>query len=231
MENMAYQLPEDGAERLAIATVEQLTYRITAKKVSHPLFDKNKFCDFYLSLRIPAKLSGGLVLSEHKKLYDLPKEFMQYYEIRDPMPISFLEVYPRGVIVPSEIENDISKSKHKSLSYKIRAEIARLNRRLSPKITGGKHGKHVFASEIAYMKMLRDKDMAEMLSEEAKKKEPYFGFIRVNYNHLKPRSMGPGWLDPKEVEWLKSFPVIIIPEITTEKLEVMVNKEIKILGF
>ncbi len=233
MKNPQY-MDKETAEKLAEATVNQFYYRLAIEKIEHqsPVLDKKKFYDFFISLPIPANPSGGLILSTHKKPCDFPKEYMQSYEIRRPTPVADLEIYPRGVIISSKIEEDISRSIARPFSDKVRAEIVRFNRRIGPRVAPyfGKQGKHMFPSELAYMKMLRDEEISKLLLAEAKKQEPFFGFMRVDYNKLKPRNKEPGWLLPKETAWIKAFPVIIIPGITTEQLEIMVDKERKMLG-
>ena len=157
---------------------------------------------------------------------------MQHYEVRRPSPMVDLDIYPRGIIVSSNLERDISRSLHRDISYRIKAEAIRFNKRYGPKIAPlfKKQGKHIFPSEISYLKMLRDKEVADILVASAERQEPYFGFIRVDYNSLRPRNNKPGWLLPKEVEWLKPLPVIIIPGITEEQLRILEKKEKKALG-
>ena len=220
-----------SAARLAKATIDQLNYRLGLKETDTHVFDYNRFQDFFLSLTTPEESSGGLVLSGHKKLYDLPRDFMQHYEVRNPAPIADLEVYPRGVIVSSGIEGDITRYKDKTVLERVKAEIARANKRFGPRFTKGKHGRHSFSSEIAYAKMLRNEDIRAVLRTTIARQEPYLGFMRVDYHSLKPKVNTPGWFTPKQVDWIKSFPVIIIPGISQEQLEVMVNKETELLGF
>jgi hypothetical protein len=218
------------ANRLADATMEQLAYRLHAKNPKELLLDRMKFYEFYLSLPFKPDSEGGLFLADHKKAYDLPKDFMQHYEIRNPMPIVDLDIYPRGVILPSRLEEDIATSNNAPLSERIKAGLIIVNRNVSPIITMGKHGSHAFPSLISYHKLLRDEDLTEILQGYAKKGEQYFGFIRADFGKLKPRAKKPGWLEPKQADWIKSFPILIVPGISPEHLEIMVEKERKLLG-
>ena len=230
MENDKPRSWAEHAERLATATVSQFAYRLSLEKTETQMLDQMKFRDFYLSMYDTKNPISALVLAKHKKPYDFPKDFMQHYEIREPAPIADLEIYPRGIIVSSAIEEDISRSrKEGSFSERLKAKLVKINQTYAPKVTFGKHGKHAFPSEMAYMSLLKDKDIAKLLIE-ASEQEPYFGFVRADYHSLVPRSSAPGWLAPKQVDWIQSFPVIIIPALSTEQLEIMVEKERKLLG-
>lgn len=228
MQNDEY-MDQATAKRLGNATIEQFAYRLDLDRTILPFLDFDRFYNFFLSLKIPSNPAQGLILSEHEEFCDLPKKFMQHYEIRNPAPIADLEIYPRGVIDSSKIRADIERSQHKPVSEKIIAELIRANRKYGPRITFGKHGTHAFLSKIAYIKMLRNPDIADLLLDAAKK-ESYFGFVRADYHSLKPRNTLPGWLPPKTTEWVKSLPIIIVPGINKDQLEIMVDKERKLLG-
>ena len=220
----------EHADRLATATVSQFAYRLTMEKEDLQMLDQMKFRDFYLSLPHSEESTNALILAKHKKYLDFPKEYMQHYEIRNPSPVADLEIYPRGIILSSKIKEDISRSKKESsFSERLRAKLVKINQIYGPKVTFGKHGKHAFPSEIAYMKLLKDKEIAKLLIK-ASEQEPYFGFVRADYHSLIPRNKDPGWLAPKQVDWIQSFPVIIVPGIEREQLEVMVEKERQLLG-
>jgi hypothetical protein len=216
------------AERLANATMEQFAYRLETAPDCLKL-DKNSFYEFFRSLDLPEKACGGLILSDHKRYADYPKEFQQSYEIRDPAPVARLDITPRGVIDSHNLEGDIQRGREKPFMDRFRAELERANRRFSPKFTGGKHGKHAFLSDIQYIKMLREDKIADVLREYAKKEDRYFGFIRVDYNNLAP--LERGWYKKREINWIKAFPVVIIPGIKEEHLKLIERRERRILKY
>jgi len=226
-------MSEEQAKKLAEACVAQMEYRLGIDERER--LDYNKFYNFFASLQIPEKSDYGLVLLKHKKIGDVPgKEYIQKIEIRElgePIIIKWVDIIPRGVIVTAKLEEEISKCSDKSLKENLEAKIVKINRMLGPKLTLGKHGTHAYSSQMAYFELLKDKEIRNSLLDLIEQsKEEYFGFLRVDYSISQPRSTNPGWYTPPQKNPSKSAPILIIPGISNELIELLEEREINLLG-
>jgi hypothetical protein len=227
-------------DALAESARFQIHFRVNAYTGIKPQFDtyneyliNSKFSKFFLSLELPKQdnLATGLITTDAMLRADFHKlkEYQFSYGSTPECP-TLIEFYPRGIVLTSHLEQD--KKLKKNLQARIKSEAVRASKRLG-KLAHEKLGiifptplgENVFDSEDEYRRLLKRPELYPILNEVISRKVEYLGFVRCDLYIPHTDSTSGNWV--KKWSSHHKFPILIIPGLSTSKLENLIELEKK----